>query len=429
MPVFIIYTYNAANQLTTGLKMETVSLNGSELHHFGYDANGQRVAEKKLDGTVVYFVGEYYEYSLKGTEVHEKKYYGREAMRMDGVLYFILTDHLGSTSVITNNSGNALMEVRYDAWGAIRYSSGTSPTEKLYIGQRFSADLSLYDYKARWYDPLTGRFLMEDPIIPQQGVMRLDRFAYVNNSPILFTDPTGQRCSDEEDCIGPYDKPQGLLPITFEPNEPPDLVAYNPNGVFDGRSGYYGLMRFYDNKNGWWWDDGIFTVNEALALVLYGEAATEVTQDSKGNYSIPNQIKYAAAFQLQSHCQSWDSSACFIGFWSYYQAMYTSTPMDTYNDDLHTFDGGVFISGANSVANHPPINTSSTTLPQGWVTIKPSQEMASRYAKENTFSYKIFHESIYYPPGTYFLVLTIDQQNAFCSAMNLGAMCNLTGVP
>ena len=106
-----------------------------------------------MDGTVVYFVGEYYEYSLKVTEVHEKKYYGREAMRLDGVLYFILTDHLGSTSVITNNSGNALMEVRYDAWGAMRYSSGTSSTDKLYTGQRLSQDLGVYDYKAHWYDP------------------------------------------------------------------------------------------------------------------------------------------------------------------------------------------------------------------------------------------------------------------------------------
>ena len=54
----------------------------------------------------MFFVGEYYEYSVRGTETHERKYYGREAMRLDGVLYFILTDHLGRTSVVTDDGGN-----------------------------------------------------------------------------------------------------------------------------------------------------------------------------------------------------------------------------------------------------------------------------------------------------------------------------------
>ncbi len=162
------------------------------------DANETRVSEQRSDGTVVFFVGEYYEYSLQGTEVHEKKYYGREAMRVDGVLYFILTDHLGSTSILTDGNGVKLSEQRYDAWGAVRYSSGNFPSEKLYTGQRLSSDLGLYDYKTRWYDPLVGRFIMEDPIIPQQGVMRLDRYAYVMNNPMFFTDPEGLDICDED---------------------------------------------------------------------------------------------------------------------------------------------------------------------------------------------------------------------------------------
>ena len=142
------------------------------LHRFGYDASGKRVFEKRSDGTLLFFVGEYYEYSVNGTETHERKYYGREAMRLDGVLVFILTDHLGSTSTITNDSGGYLASQGYDAWGATRYTHGMIPTDKQYTGQRLSGDLGLYDYKARWYDPIVGRFLMEDPIIPNQGVMR-----------------------------------------------------------------------------------------------------------------------------------------------------------------------------------------------------------------------------------------------------------------
>ena len=45
-------------------------------------------------------------------------------------------------------------------------------------------------YNARWYDPALGRFAQADSIVPP-GVQGLDRYAYVNNNPMLYTDPTG----------------------------------------------------------------------------------------------------------------------------------------------------------------------------------------------------------------------------------------------
>jgi RHS repeat-associated protein len=176
---------------TRELKVKTISLNAQVLHTFGYDANGNRVAERKSDGTLVYFVGEYYEYSVNGSETHETKYYGREAMRVDNDLRFILTDHLGSTSIVTDGNGENPLEQRYDAWGKTRYTDGVIPTDKEYTGQRHSRDIGLYDYKARWYDPLLGRFLMEDTIIPNQGVMRLDRYSGMMNNPLKYIDPSG----------------------------------------------------------------------------------------------------------------------------------------------------------------------------------------------------------------------------------------------
>jgi hypothetical protein len=47
-------------------------------------------------------------------------------------------------------------------------------------------------YGARWYDPSLGRFAQADSIIPQnQGVQAWDRFAYTNNNPVRYTDPSG----------------------------------------------------------------------------------------------------------------------------------------------------------------------------------------------------------------------------------------------
>ena len=51
---------------TDFLKVATISRNGQVLHRFGYDANGVRVAERRSDGTLVFFVGEYYEYNVLG---------------------------------------------------------------------------------------------------------------------------------------------------------------------------------------------------------------------------------------------------------------------------------------------------------------------------------------------------------------------------
>jgi RHS repeat-associated protein len=55
-------------------------------------------------------------------------------------------------------------------------------------------------YNARWYDPSLGRFAQADTIVPG-GVQGLDRYAYVNNSPINYIDPSGHRpCDDEFEC-------------------------------------------------------------------------------------------------------------------------------------------------------------------------------------------------------------------------------------
>jgi len=47
-------------------------------------------------------------------------------------------------------------------------------------------------YGSRFYDPLLSRWAQPDSIIPQtQGTLAWDRYSYVNNSPVNYTDPTG----------------------------------------------------------------------------------------------------------------------------------------------------------------------------------------------------------------------------------------------
>ena len=71
-------------------------------------------------------------------------------------------------------------------------------TDKLFTGQREMADLDIYHYGARFYEPTLGRFLSPDTIIPSYAnPQSLNRFSYVTNNPLRYTDPTGHRQCEE----------------------------------------------------------------------------------------------------------------------------------------------------------------------------------------------------------------------------------------
>jgi len=151
--------------------------------------------------TITYFVGGHYE--VTGSVITKYYYAGsqRIAMRTNGTLNYLLGDHLGSTSLTTDALGIVISEMRYKAWGETRYASGTSPTKYQYTGQySYTADFGLHFYNARWYDSSLSRFAQADTIVPP-GVQGYDRYAYVNNSPVNYTDPTGHRCADGDEDI------------------------------------------------------------------------------------------------------------------------------------------------------------------------------------------------------------------------------------
>ncbi len=134
--------------------------------HFCIDGDGNRIK-----GTIAWvttaFIGNYTEWITNATYPLVKYYYAdstRIAMRsctFGGTCLgfkFLLGDHLGSTSITTDSSGNNPITQSYYPWGEKRWSSGTIPTTFQYTGQRREKDLGpaggegLYYYGARWYD-------------------------------------------------------------------------------------------------------------------------------------------------------------------------------------------------------------------------------------------------------------------------------------
>jgi RHS repeat-associated protein len=108
-------------------------------------------------------------------------------------LYFLHSDHLGSTTVTTDLSQNIVGQQRYYAYGEPRNTSGALHTDRRFTGQREETGLgSLYDYNARYYSPLIGRFISADTIVPGAGnPQALNRYAYVLGNPLKYTDPSG----------------------------------------------------------------------------------------------------------------------------------------------------------------------------------------------------------------------------------------------
>jgi RHS repeat-associated protein len=103
-------------------------------------------------------------------------------------------DHLGSIAAVSDESGASAVERNaYDPWGREQSSSGTaSQTIRGYTGQELLASVGLVHLNGRVYDPVIGRMMSADPVVgdPLNG-QTWNRYSYVNNNPLAYTDPTG----------------------------------------------------------------------------------------------------------------------------------------------------------------------------------------------------------------------------------------------
>jgi RHS repeat-associated protein len=109
-------------------------------------------------------------------------------------------DHLGSVAVITDESGTVLERLSFDAWGKRRYPTGAddpsgsiaSQTNRGFTGHEELDAVGLVHMNGRVYDPLLARFGTPDPTTESPfSTQGWNRYSYVGNSPVNFTDPSG----------------------------------------------------------------------------------------------------------------------------------------------------------------------------------------------------------------------------------------------
>jgi RHS repeat-associated protein len=183
--------YDAENRL--------VSAGGAATASFVYDGDGKQI-KASVNGTTTVYVGNHYE--VKSGVVTKYYFAGttRLAVRTGGTLSYLLSDHLGSSSVTTDANGAKTASALYKAFGETRYTLGNLGTDYQFTGQRLQAELGIYWFQSRWMDPLLGRFAQPDTIVPTstQGTQAWDRYAFVNNNPVRYNDLTGHSI-DEKD--------------------------------------------------------------------------------------------------------------------------------------------------------------------------------------------------------------------------------------
>lgn len=180
------YDYdNMVNKITDGDQTKEL---------FGYDEAENRVV-KEENNTKTYYVGGVYEEEW----VNEKKetivkYYSlgdatavRRMSLMVGTnnLSFVHTDHLGSSSRVTDVDGTLTMSMGYKPYGEEAYATGQADIKRLFAGKEKDEGTGLYYYGARYYDPSLARFISPDPV---EGP---NRYEYVKNNPVNMIDPSG----------------------------------------------------------------------------------------------------------------------------------------------------------------------------------------------------------------------------------------------
>jgi RHS repeat-associated protein len=197
------YSWDYANRL---VKAEKVRGSDKQTVTFKYDPFGRRIEKKTaltISGvtsttTYAYFYDSnnniIYEILTLPNGTTEKTWYTHGtgvdeplAMERNGQRYFFHADKLGSIAAITDTTGAAVQSYRYDSFGNATASTSFR-NSYAFTSREYDGETGLYYYRARYYDSMDGRFISRDPIGLAGGI---NQYAYVKNSPVNATDPSG----------------------------------------------------------------------------------------------------------------------------------------------------------------------------------------------------------------------------------------------
>ena len=222
------FSYNSRHQQT---RVETETGNVQENR---YDAEGLRfeLLENGRRTSFVYHDGELLQ--EEGREEQKTSYHlgaGMEAFRRGQELSYYHRDEQLSTALVTDGQGEIWNSYQYDAFGIPLETTEQLNNRIRYTGQQYDELTEQYYLRARYYNPVAGRFMQED-VYQGDG---LNLYAYCGNNPVVYDDPSGYASTS----TGKACPPQGKI------SESVDETSYGKSS-----SNCTELVPYYPANNG-----------------------------------------------------------------------------------------------------------------------------------------------------------------------------------
>ena len=109
--------------------------------------------------------------------------------------YFFEKDLFGNIVAVYNDSGTKVASYCYDAWGNCTVLTNVNGIGAMnpfrYRGYYLDTETNLYYLQSRYYDSYVGRFINADGQL-NGGLLGYNLFAYCENNPVMYIDPTGE---------------------------------------------------------------------------------------------------------------------------------------------------------------------------------------------------------------------------------------------
>jgi RHS repeat-associated protein len=221
-------SFNMPKEITYGNFVNNAASTADRILSFVYGPEHQRIKQtvqltsnnptSYSAGTTWYLNGEdslglSYEKEIKANGTTEHKHYvsaggvvfalytSRTGATTNATVRYFHHDHLGSIAAITDEGGQVVERLAYDPWGKRRNINGVEDVLDSIVGWNTDRGFTMHEHldeigvihmNGRVYDPLIGRFMSADPFIQALSELQsYNRYAYVMNNPLAFTDPTG----------------------------------------------------------------------------------------------------------------------------------------------------------------------------------------------------------------------------------------------
>ncbi len=259
------YTYSYTG---SGYLASVDDLAGANVMTFEYDYNNERVSKTTASGDTVYYAREAdAELRTTGgvsTWVKYVRVAGKVVGRIEDTfttatlsdhVFYVASDHLGSPTLVMDTAGSVIERAYTHPYGEENtlplssagtlgdYKDPSDATTKLNLrfqGREVDAETGMYDFGARIYRADLGRFMSADTVIPDPtNGQSWNRYSFVRNNPLGFTDPSGNEevPVNDDEFVGPVE-PLGDGPGSMDSRNHRSLAeaqqAYDQGGAAYG---------------------------------------------------------------------------------------------------------------------------------------------------------------------------------------------------